>query len=257
MAESLNLNLNFEVETDRASHLTVGLQPKLIVDADEPLSIPVAADVQLITPTKEKESHQDIKENNIVYKPLEYNRNESYHELLSSTPIKENPNTTVKLKHKNDLSKPLTFDKQYRSSVDVIKVQDDNSYNDQSADDLNVTPVSTKSTESVQSIENAKKSTDDVSLISSVKRPELQPLNLKKSYDSSPAVNISAKINSTTLGPLEKIVLKDNTPGQDLLEWCKDVTKDYPNVKVTNLTTSWRNGMAFCAIIHNFMPHLM
>ncbi|TDG40092.1 hypothetical protein AWZ03_013487 [Drosophila navojoa] len=57
--------------------------------------------------------------------------------------------------------------------------------------------------------------------------------------------------------PLEKIVLKDNTPGQDLLEWCKEVTKDYPNVKVTNLTTSWRNGMAFCAIIHHFMPHLI
>ncbi|XP_076282518.1 eps15 homology domain containing protein-binding protein 1 isoform X5 [Lasioglossum baleicum] len=51
--------------------------------------------------------------------------------------------------------------------------------------------------------------------------------------------------------------LKEITPGQDLLEWCKDVTKDYPGVKVTNLTTSWRNGMAFCAIIHHFRPDLI
>lgn len=47
------------------------------------------------------------------------------------------------------------------------------------------------------------------------------------------------------------------TPGQDLLEWCKDITKGYPGVKVTNLTTSWRNGLAFCAIIHHFRPDLL
>lgn len=47
------------------------------------------------------------------------------------------------------------------------------------------------------------------------------------------------------------------TPGQDLLEWCKDITKGYPGVKVTNLTTSWRNGLAFCAIIHYFRPDLL
>ncbi|XP_046400354.1 EH domain-binding protein 1 isoform X2 [Ischnura elegans] len=51
--------------------------------------------------------------------------------------------------------------------------------------------------------------------------------------------------------------LKETTPGQDLLEWCKDITRDYAGVKVTNLTTSWRNGMAFCAIIHHFRPDLL
>ncbi|XP_030245478.1 EH domain-binding protein 1 isoform X6 [Drosophila navojoa] len=252
LADSLN-HLHFEVETDRANHLAVGLQPQVIVDADEPLSIPSAADAQLITPTKDKESHQ----NNIVYKPLECNLNESFHGLLASTPIKEKPNTTVKLNNKNDLSKALTSDKQDCSAADVLKLQENNSYNDQSTTDWNVTPVCTKSTGSVKSIENSTNSIDDAAIISSVKRSELQPLNLKKSYDTTPAVNNTAKINNSDLKPLEKIVLKDNTPGQDLLEWCKEVTKDYPNVKVTNLTTSWRNGMAFCAIIHHFMPHLI
>lgn len=49
----------------------------------------------------------------------------------------------------------------------------------------------------------------------------------------------------------------ETTPGLDLLEWCKEVTKGYNGVKVTNLTTSWRNGMAFCAVIHHFRPDLM
>ncbi|KAL3872694.1 hypothetical protein ACJMK2_035903 [Sinanodonta woodiana] len=43
----------------------------------------------------------------------------------------------------------------------------------------------------------------------------------------------------------------------DLLEWSKKVTRGYKGVKVTNLTTSWRNGMAFCAIIHHFRPDLI
>lgn len=51
--------------------------------------------------------------------------------------------------------------------------------------------------------------------------------------------------------------MRDVTPGQDLLEWCKEVTRDYQSVKVTNLTTSWRNGIAFCAVIHHFRPDLM
>ncbi|BET01506.1 Protein of unknown function (DUF3585) [Nesidiocoris tenuis] len=49
----------------------------------------------------------------------------------------------------------------------------------------------------------------------------------------------------------------ESTPGQDLLEWCKENTKGYPGVKVTNLTTSWRNGLAFCALIHHFRPDLI
>ncbi|XP_072493458.1 EH domain-binding protein 1-like protein 1 isoform X3 [Notamacropus eugenii] len=41
---------------------------------------------------------------------------------------------------------------------------------------------------------------------------------------------------------------------QSLLEWCQEVTAGYPGVRVTNFTTSWRNGLAFCAILHYFHP---
>ncbi|XP_043477581.1 EH domain-binding protein 1 isoform X1 [Leptopilina heterotoma] len=83
-------------------------------------------------------------------------------------------------------------------------------------------------------IENVKRNENNVSL----KLP-LRPLDLKKG-------------DNTGVSRLKEI-----TPGQDLLEWCKEMTKDYPGVKVTNLTTSWRNGMAFCSIIHRFRPDLI
>uniref|UniRef100_UPI00398E3240 EH domain-binding protein 1 isoform X1 n=1 Tax=Pristiophorus japonicus TaxID=55135 RepID=UPI00398E3240 len=44
---------------------------------------------------------------------------------------------------------------------------------------------------------------------------------------------------------------------QSLLAWCKEVTKNYRGVKITNFTTSWRNGLAFCAILHHFRSDLL
>ncbi|XP_076745441.1 uncharacterized protein LOC101467183 isoform X12 [Maylandia zebra] len=41
---------------------------------------------------------------------------------------------------------------------------------------------------------------------------------------------------------------------QSLLEWCQSITSGYQGVKVTNFSTSWRNGLAFCAILHHFHP---
>nr|XP_033497149.1 EH domain-binding protein 1 isoform X9 [Epinephelus lanceolatus] len=41
---------------------------------------------------------------------------------------------------------------------------------------------------------------------------------------------------------------------QSLLQWCQEITSGYRGIKVTNFSTSWRNGLAFCAILHHFHP---
>jgi hypothetical protein len=38
--------------------------------------------------------------------------------------------------------------------------------------------------------------------------------------------------------------------------WCEKVTAEYPNVTITDLSTSFRDGLAFNAIIHHFRPQL-
>ncbi|XP_077401205.1 EH domain-binding protein 1 isoform X11 [Vanacampus margaritifer] len=58
------------------------------------------------------------------------------------------------------------------------------------------------------------------------------------------------------LAPPENLSGSQNlvTSSQSLLEWCKEVTQDHKGLKITNFSTSWRNGLAFCAILHHFHP---
>ncbi|XP_040207147.1 EH domain-binding protein 1 isoform X2 [Rana temporaria] len=70
---------------------------------------------------------------------------------------------------------------------------------------------------------------------------------LGKDFSSSPK---PSPLPSPILGRLPNA-------SQSLLAWCKEVTKTYRGVKITNFTTSWRNGLAFCAILHYFRQDLI
>ncbi|XP_059897644.1 cytospin-A-like isoform X2 [Gadus macrocephalus] len=39
-----------------------------------------------------------------------------------------------------------------------------------------------------------------------------------------------------------------------LLRWCQTRTKGYKNIEITNFSSSWEDGLAFCAVYHTYMP---
>jgi Ca2+-binding EF-hand superfamily protein len=50
----------------------------------------------------------------------------------------------------------------------------------------------------------------------------------------------------------------EGVSGKDgLLLWVNRSLADYPTVKVTNFSSSWADGMAFCALIHRYAPTLV
>ncbi|XP_040410089.1 EH domain-binding protein 1 isoform X16 [Cygnus olor] len=97
-----------------------------------------------------------------------------------------------------------------------------------------------------------------------MKRKAPEPPNLLPKTETGMSENMSAIPASRELSSSPKpspipspILGRKPNASQSLLVWCKEVTKNYRGVKITNFTTSWRNGLSFCAILHHFRPDLI
>ncbi|XP_048357772.1 EH domain-binding protein 1 isoform X2 [Sphaerodactylus townsendi] len=89
--------------------------------------------------------------------------------------------------------------------------------------------------------------------------PVLSPKTEAETSENAPAIHAMKELSSSPKpSPIPSPVLgRKPNASQSLLAWCKEVTKNYRGVKITNFTTSWRNGLSFCAILHHFRPDLI
>lgn len=54
--------------------------------------------------------------------------------------------------------------------------------------------------------------------------------------------------------PLAGLVKNGGSKRNALLKWCQTRTADYPNIDITNFSSSWNDGLALCALLHTYLP---
>lgn len=53
--------------------------------------------------------------------------------------------------------------------------------------------------------------------------------------------------------PLSALVKNGGSKRNALLKWCQNKTVGYRNIDITNFSSSWNDGLAFCAILHSYL----
>ncbi|XP_028914182.1 smoothelin isoform X2 [Ornithorhynchus anatinus] len=81
---------------------------------------------------------------------------------------------------------------------------------------------------------------------SQARKAMIEKLEKESGSPAGPRVTVQ---RSTSFG-----VPNANSIKQMLLDWCRAKTRGYEHVDIQNFSSSWSDGMAFCALVHNFFP---
>ncbi|RWS25969.1 cytospin-A-like protein [Leptotrombidium deliense] len=129
------------------------------------------------------------------------------------------------------------------------------------------------STQTVQTASNlsAIKAGDEIDSVSIVNTLNVQSLSTLSNKYNEPFKqnrfvknsNISSSLRSDKVfgsdvveneDPLHSLVKGGGSKRNSLLKWCQNKTNGYKGIDITNFSSSWNDGLAFCALLNTYLP---
>ncbi|CAL1616465.1 unnamed protein product [Knipowitschia caucasica] len=187
---------------------------------------------------------------------------------LSPSPLKTPPAAAISPIQRHSLTssmsaaKPLSSMNDKRNTYTDISMQSDHSFRGAAVARPQSALQRVTSIDPAKSISVSRRSSEEIKR--DISAPDVAPsaglmTSSPLSMSSSPTASVTptarSRLREERKDPLSALAREyGGSKRNALLKWCQKKTEGYQNIDITNFSSSWNDGLAFCAVLHTYLP---
>ncbi|XP_060699821.1 cytospin-A isoform X1 [Hemiscyllium ocellatum] len=192
---------------------------------------------------------------------------------LSPSPLKTPPAAAVSPMQRHSISGPISAPKTLstltdkRPSYTEISVPADHLLRSSSANRSPASLQRVQTIDSAKSMSVSRRSSEEIKRDLTVTDGS-SPASLMGMGTTSPQLSLTSSSPTASVTPTARSRLREErkdplsalareyggSKRNALLKWCQKKTEGYQNIDITNFSSSWNDGLAFCAVLHTYLP---